>query len=374
MSALPAWTARVHSTFEPCSRPETAGRTPACDADAPEQLWRLLVDSGYFHLAGRSVEEFASRQDSFLELSRRTPHLPEILKQTGWHSERGLEATLSIMKPYRATWLVHQLARRQGGARFESVPGQMLKDLYVHSVAHAQRDPSFRWLASYVESTVPFVQRTHMGFGRRVVREGQGLLLPLRMRDIPSGAAPHACPSGWTLHPPTPRERAAFGEHLTRTRPGCYVEALDLGPNSLGFDEAARPWRAAGLARERHLVLARRGDTPLAMAVMELGPRGANPFQLLDTTRLFAWGDTGRDAFPALLNEARRWYASRGRESFVFLVETDGDDTAAGLPDDGSEARPYLWLIPAHRAADFLQHLHEQTGSRLPPSHEKEPS
>ncbi len=374
MSAFPAWTACVHSPSEPRSRPDAARGAWALDADAPEQLWRLLVDSGYFHLAGRSAEEFASRKGSFLELSRRTPHLPELLKQTGWHSERGLEATLSIMKPYRATWLVHQLARRQGGARFESVPGQMLKDIYVHSVAHAQRDPAFRWLASYVESTVPFVQRTHMGFGRRVVREGQGLLLPLKMRDVACDAASRLAPTGWELRPPSSRERAAFGEHLAQARPGCYVEALDLGPEALGFEEAARPWRDAGLERERHLLLARRGGTPRAMAVMEIGPRGANPFQLLDTARLFAWDDGGRGAFPALLDAARRWYAARGREGFVFLAETAGDDAAAGLPDDTSGAQPYLWLIPAHRAGDFLQHLHEQTGSRLLPRNEKEPS
>ncbi|WP_162098363.1 hypothetical protein [Corallococcus macrosporus] len=87
--------------------------------DDPEQLWQLLIDSGYFNLAGRSAAWFESRRAPFLELGRRAAHLPGLLKQTVWRSARGVEATLSVMKPYRATWLVHQLARRQGGSRFE---------------------------------------------------------------------------------------------------------------------------------------------------------------------------------------------------------------------------------------------------------------
>ncbi|WP_426754657.1 hypothetical protein [Myxococcus sp. Y35] len=278
------------------------------------------------------------------------------------------------MKPYRATWLVHQLARRQGGSRFESAPGQMLRDIYVHSVEHAQRDPAFRWLASYVESTVPFVQRTHMAFGRRVAHEGQGLLLPLKMLDVSCDAPTHVSVPGVELRPPNATERTLFAEHLRRTRLAAYVEALDLGPGSLDFGEAARPWLDAGLERERHLLLARRGDTLLAMAVMEVGPPGANPFQLLDATRLFPWDGAGRAAFPALMDAARQWYAARGRDSFVFLAEVDGDAEAAGLQDDTSGARPYLWLIPASLSADFLQHLHQQTGNRLLSCNEKEPS
>ncbi|MFP2958025.1 hypothetical protein ACLEPN_09380 [Myxococcus sp. 1LA] len=379
MSASPAW-AFVHPPSEPRPRASTAGGAHdaarsvwARDAgDEPEQLWQLFIDSGYFNLAGRSAEWFESRRAPFLELGRRASHLPGLLKQAVWRSERGVEATLSVMKPYRATWLVHQLARRQGGSRIAPAPGQMLRDLYAHAVAHAQGDPGIRWLASYIESTVPFVQRTHLRFARHAV--GEGLLLPLKMLDV-ACAAPGGMPvSGFELQPPNATERALFQDHMARTRPAAYVDALDLGPDALGLDDAARPWREAGLERERHLLVARRHGRPQALAVLEVGPPGANPFQLLDSVRLFPLSTAGRSAFPVLLNAARHWFARKARDSFVFLAEAEGDADAAGVPDDTSGARPYLWLIPATLASAFVEHVHEQTVHRLLPTTEKEPS
>jgi hypothetical protein len=114
--------------------------TTQADGSRAEDLWQLFVDSGYFNLAGRSAAGFEARRASFIELGRRAGALPEVLCEVVWPSERGVEATLSAMKPYRSTWLVHQLAKRQGGSRFERVPGQMLRELYVRTVEHALND------------------------------------------------------------------------------------------------------------------------------------------------------------------------------------------------------------------------------------------
>ncbi|QSQ23277.1 hypothetical protein JY651_50795 [Pyxidicoccus parkwayensis] len=377
---------------------------PATETDGAraEELWQLFVDSGYFNLAGRSAEWFESRRQSFIELGRRAGELPEVLCEAVWPSERGVEATLSTMKPYRSTWLLHQLAKRPGGSRYERVPGQMLRDLYTRTVEHALADPGIRWMGAYIESTVPFVHRAHRGFAERMAGTGRVLLHPVRMIDVdchgpdtwgPMSSSPataadqvqivevspataEARVQPVEVSPATAGERARLTEQISRTRPASYVEALDLGPEALDFEDAARPWRAAGLERERHILVARRGTTPLAAAVLEVGPPGTNPFQLLDATRLFPLSPHGREAYPALLSEARRWYAQRGRDSFVFLAEEPGDVEAAGLHDEAPEAKPYLWLISADLIPDFLQHTHEQTVSRLPLTHntEKEPS
>ncbi|MBZ4418458.1 hypothetical protein [Myxococcus sp. RHSTA-1-4] len=345
------------------------------DGALVEEIWRLFIDSGYFELAGRSVAWFESRRASFIELGRRAPELSRLLCQAAWTSERGVEATFSVMKPYRSLWLTHQLAKRQGGSRFERVPGQMLRDLYTCMVAHAQGDPGFRWLAAYIESTVPFIHRAHVGFVERMAGTGRVLLRPLRMLDVTCDAPSGQDARGLEVGPATAGERALLAEEISRTRPACYVEALDLGPEALDLEEAARPWRAAGLERERHVVVARRGRTPVAAAVLEVGPLGTNPFRLLDSARLFPLSAGGREAYPALLDAARRWYARRGRDGFVFLSEEDGDAEAARLRDEAPEAKPYLWVIPSDLAPGFLEHIHEQTVSRLPTANtEKEPS
>ena len=350
---------------EPARERRAPARFPAIRTDGArvEELWQLFIDSGYFDLAGRSAAWFEARRASFVELGRRSASLPELMCQSVWTSERGVEATFSAMKPYRSMWLVHQLARRRGGARFEPVPGQMLRDLYACTVEPAMGDTGFRWLAAFIESTVPFVHRAHVGF---VERTGRGLLRPLRMIDVACDALTgHATP-GLDVGPATAGERALLAREISRTRPASYVEALDLGPEALDLEEAARPWRAAGLERERHVLVARRGTTPVAAAVLEVGPPGTNPFRLLDAARLFPLSTGGRTSYPALLDAARRWYAPRGRDSFVFLSEEEGDLEAARLRDEAPEAKPYLWLIPADLAPDFLRHTHEQTASRLP--------
>jgi hypothetical protein len=352
-------------------------RFPATRTDGArvEEIWQLFIDSGYFDLAGRSAAWFEARRTSFIELGRRAASLPELLCQAVWTSERGVEATFSAMKPYRSLWLIHQLAKRQGGSRFERVPGQMLRDLYVRTVEHARTDSGFRWLAAYIESTVPFIHRAHVGFAERMAGTGRVLLRPLRMIDVACDAPGGQDPRDVEVGPATAGERTLLAEEISRTRPASYVEALDLGPEALDLEEAARPWLTAGLERERHLLVARRGSAPLAAAVLEVGPSGTNPFRLLDSARLFPLSPRGREAFPALLDAARRWYARRDRESFVFLSEEDGDVEAACLRDEAPEAKPYLWVIPADLAPEFLEHIHEQTVRRLAPNpNEKEPS
>ncbi|MCY1029857.1 PilZ domain-containing protein [Corallococcus sp. BB11-1] len=357
------WRALVEQALHPTTR---------ADGALVEAHWRLFSDSGYFDLAGRSPEWFEARRASFVALGQRARGLEAVLSEVVWPSERGVEATLSVMKPYRSVWMVHQLARHPDASRYERARGQMLRDLYVRAVEHAQADSGFRWLASYIESTVPFTHRVHVGFAERMAHTGRTCLLPMRMIDVECAPPQGRQDSELELGPATEAERRRLAEELALTRPPCYAEALDLRLEALDLADAARSWRARGLERERHLLVARAGTTPLAVAVLEVGPPGTNPFRLLDSARLFPLSARGRDAYPALLDEARRWFASRGRDGFTFLAEAPGDVEAAGLHDEAPEMKPYLWLIPADLAPEFLEHLHEQTACRPLPIPDKE--
>ncbi|GMU02819.1 hypothetical protein KH5H1_69390 [Corallococcus caeni] len=353
------WQALVARVLHPATR---------TDGALAEEHWRLFIDSGYFNLAGRSAEDFEARRRSFVELGRQAGSKGAVLTEVVWPSERGVEATLSAMKPYRSLWMVHQLARRQDATRFERLKGQMLRDVYVHCVEHAQRDSGFRWLAAYIESTVPFTYRAHVGFADRMAATGRTLLLPLRMIDVECGHPPAPQRTGLEVGPATEAERRLLVERIALTRPACYAEALDLRLETLDLRDAAREWQTVGLERERRLLVAREGAKPVAVAVLEAGPPGTNPFGLLDSVRLFALSPRARQAYPALMDGARRWFAHRGRDSFTFLAEEAGDVEAAGLHDAAPDAKPFLWLIPADLAPEFLEHLHEQTAPR-PLSH-----
>jgi hypothetical protein len=171
-----------------------------------------------------------------------------------------------------------------------------------------------------------------------------------------------------TIGPATPGERALLASEIARLRPASYVEALDLSAEALDLTDAARAWREAGLERERHILVARRQGRPLAAAVLELGQRGSNLFRLLDAMRLFPLAPEAWEASQALLDAARAWYASRGRDTFVLMQE-DGLDSLTPSVSSGDAhggARPSLWLISAELLPEFLEHIHTQTAGRLP--------
>ncbi|WP_224363952.1 PilZ domain-containing protein [Hyalangium versicolor] len=348
--------------------------TTRTDGSLVEPLWQLFIDSGYFSLASHSAEGFEDLRTSFVDLGRRAAHLPHLMCLTAWPSSRGVEGTLAIMKPYRATWLIHQLAKRPGSSPPPGSTAGVLRDLYVRTVEHAQSDPGFQWLGAYIESTVPFIHRAHSGFARRMADTDRTLLLPVRMVDVSSTEMSGALPVGMTLGPATPGELKLLASQIARLRPASYIEALDLSLESLDLAAAAGAWREAGLERERHILVARRRGRPVAAAVMEVGQRGANPFRLLDAMRLFPLAPEEQEAHQALLNAARGWYSRRGRDTFVLMEEEGLGRHIPAVPagDVHGGAQPYLWLISAELVPEFLEHIHMQTAGRLPTLSEKE--
>lgn len=351
------WTHLVSKALHPSTRPGEALLEP---------LWELYAASGYFNLAGKTSDHFDAMRRDFMDVGQRTANLPHLWCQTVWPSERGVEASLSSLKPYRHAWMLHQLGRRPGKpALAPEVPGQILRDTYQRTLEHAQGDPDLRWMFSYGEATVPWVERTHMRFGRRMQHQGaQALVMPLRLMDVECAEPSGQPPGPLDIGPATIGEKFLLAHEISRTRPACYVEALDFTREQMDLGGASRPWKEAGLERERKILVARRQGVPLAALVVELGQRGANLFRLLDSARLFPLSPRGRDAYVALLDEARRWFTSRGRTAFVFLCEDDGGYAKVARLHDDPSTQPALWIISASLVPEFLEHINEQSYGR----------
>ncbi|MBM7118170.1 hypothetical protein [Archangium primigenium] len=357
-----AWTRLVSETLSPSTR---------SGEDWLEPLWGLYEASGYFNLAGRSAPQFDALRRDFTELSGRTAKLPHLFCQTVWPSERGVEASLSALKPYLHTWMLHHLGRRPGKpAQAPPVPGQILRDIYQHTLEHTQIDPDLRWMISYAESTVPWVQRTHLAFAQRLGAEGQALVMPLRLMDAECAEMSDE-PRGEDVEigPASIGEKLMLARELARTRPASYVEALDFSRERLELRGASRMWMQEGLTRERRVLVARREGVAVAALVLELGPPGTNLFRLMDAARLFPLGPEGPDTYVALLDEARRWFALRGRTAFVYLCEDAGGYARRARLHDDPAMRPFLWVIPASRIPEFLEHIQEQSVGRQQRSH-----
>jgi hypothetical protein len=343
---------------------ETLYPTTRTSEHLTEELWSLFVDSGYFKLAGKTTEEFEELKTGFIDVGQRAARVPRLVCQAVWPSSRGVEASVSFLKAYQHSWMGHQLAKRPGKPPVE-VPGagQIMRDIYLRAFEHPQADPDFDWMIGYVEATVPWMNKAHIEFARKYASTGHALVLPTRMMSAvcaePSGL-PH---DGLQIGPATGEELALLSEQVRTIRTRAYFEALDFTEDRIGFEDMAQQWHNAAFDRRRAVLFARRDGVPVAAAVLETGELGTNMFRLLDSVRVFPFVDDARAEYVALLDEARRWYKSVGRSSFLFLRE-DEDWSYAEPARLHDISEPCFWIISSSILPDFLEHVCELTGRR----------
>lgn len=333
-----------------------------------EATWRLLERSGYFSLSGKSPGEFERLRAQFVECQARLEAHPElgsrvVRPQPGQAGE--VEATLSSVRAYQGTLLMHQLARHapvRGGSSVRAA----LREVHLRCYEPAQVDSSVQWLLAYCEAQGRWTQLLTGEFTASYAHTGLACLLPFRLTEGQVEAVAPA-PAGYTLGAPTEEERARVWAWLERERPRAWREALDLVPERWSLTPLVERWAQAGLEREREWVVARKEGEALAVAVLERAQPGLNLFNLLDGVRLLPLGDEARvevqEALQALLAHAAGWYRQRGREVFVHYVESPHQGYAwrAGLRDLG-EGR--TWVFSAELLPELLEHLCECTVER----------
>lgn len=353
----PAWVRFVSQTLCPTTR---------TSENLLEPLWDLFIMSGYFNLAGKTAEDFDILKRDFVTLARRAAQIPQLFCQTVWPSERGIEATLSFAKVYRNSWMLHQLAKRPGKPpAVAHVPGQILRDIYLRTFEHSQSDPDYKWALSYAESTTAFVEKSHLRYGRRMAHTGQSLVMPVRMMHANSNEFSGVPADGIQFDLATAEEKGLLLEEIARTRPPCYIEALDFTPERLEMRAMVDTWRGYGLQRERQILVARRDGRPLAALILETGEPGTNLFRLMDAARIFPLAPDAKQVYVPLLDEARRWYLERNVDTFLYLREDQDTSYAhAAHLHDSDEAEPFLWIISSKLVPDFLEYVSELTVGR----------
>lgn len=344
------------------------------------ELWDLFASSGYFNLSGRRPEHFEAIKPSFLTMAQKAAAVPHLLYNVACLSEHGIEGNFSLMKPYHGTWMFHQLAKRPKSASTLS-SRQVLRDIFTRCCEHAQADPECRWMMVYAEARVPWNDRSFFEFARMHAATGLVAALPFRLMgvDVPdpppserdgerNGAGPLLDAGGATalqIGEATPLEQAEMLEQLRATSPRMYTEALDLVPGRFTLGSCIARWRAAGLERERALLVARRGGEPMAAAILELGELGTNLFRLLDSVRLVPMRPGGDAAFGPLLDAACGWFHRHQRTSFIYFGER-GQLTYTGRATVNDLGEGRLWIIAMELVPEFVEHVYKLT---LPKPH-----
>jgi hypothetical protein len=327
-------------------------------------MWPLFEASGYFHLGSQSGAQAAALRADFERSALKAARAPHLFDQVRWLSARGVEASVSMFKPYRGTWIGHQLAKRADGLRGRENRRALLRDLYTAVLERPWAFPGFNWFAAYVEPTVSFMEQSTVAFCQRHEASGRALVLRFAFMEASCAETEERVPACFNIGPPTLAELDAVAAGIAARRPKPYLDALDLSRDHLDLGEASQAWRQAGLERERGLLVARDpAGRPCAVAVLEVAEPGTNLFRLLDSARVFALAEGGEAAFSELLDRARAWFRARGRERYLYFREHPSEEHAlrAGLrPLSG----PALCLWAAELTPDFIEFVFERTGSR----------
>jgi hypothetical protein len=332
-----------------------------------EKMWELFTASGYFNLSGKTPEEFDELKLRFVSIAQRTAAETRLSCQAVWPSSRGVEASCSVLKAYEGTWMLHQVAKLRGAPRSAGASQTLgraphvLREIYLRSFEHAQADPGLRWAISFVEASVPWMQRSHMAFAERYEATEMAMALPFRLMEAVCADRDPSLLGRYDIGLTTSTERMRLLSVIAQSRPTPYIEALDLVPSRFHLVGAVREWGAAKLERSRSVVVARRGGHPVAAALLETGEMGTNLFRLLDSVRLFALTPDGMTGFPALLEWARGWYAERGRESFTYFCEDMHDETHARVARMRDLGEGRFWAVAADLLPEFLEYVFELT-------------
>lgn len=328
-----------------------------------ESIWKLFENSGYFSLSGKTPEQFEPLKASFLSFGQRAASMPQLLCQAVWPSQRGVEASVSLLKAYHGSWLGHQLAKRAGRAPGSVDPRSVMRDIYVRAFEHPQADPDFRWIIGYVEARVPWMQKAHVGFAEQHASTGLTVSLPFRLMEISSAVPATSSMRRIQVSSASQTELIEFLAVVQQCRPAGYADSLDLRLEAFDLPNVKRLWKEAGFARERDVLVARIGGVPMAAALVESGEMGTNLFRLLDGVRVFPMQPGGDSlAFTALMEACRTWYRSQGKESFVLFKENEDLDTSPMDLNDLGDG--FFWVLSAMLLPEFLEHIYELTAHR----------
>lgn len=324
------------------------------------ELWVLYQKAGYFDISSAHLD-FEAEREAFDLAHARVASRPDIGVQVVWPTSRGIEASLSMLRVYSGTWLAYQLARQRLGA--PSTPGgAVLREAITDGLEHAYRDPDFRWYLIWIPEHAAFTRRVVLDFSRRHATDVDRVSHQRFRAWMISCDQRSTAVGPYTVGYASASELEHLLATIQRVRPRPYVEAHDFVADRFDLGAVRRAWLPAGLRRERAVLVARRGRTAVAAAVLEMADEGVHLFDLLSTVRIFALDERGLQAQPALIEAARAWYRSRGLHRFVYFAEDDLSPPAVAGAVDSGEAD--LVVISSDLVPDQLDHTWEVTQPR----------
>ncbi|MET0286971.1 MAG: PilZ domain-containing protein [Polyangiales bacterium] len=312
-------------------------------------MWELFDDAGYFGLSSKNSGEFVRYRQSFERCSRYLSGQSEHGVQVVFPSSRGIEATASAVAESEDTAVIYHVAKRPGDDP-RGISGKLvLRSVYEHALTWAQRR-HVQWVSAWVQDVTRFSCGLHRDFCK--AHEGNGASGVFTFRALEIAAHAEA--------PRDVRFEVATAEHELEDILTVFRERH---PQPIGD---ARGWHASAfvnpsspfgrsMPRERRVVVARKDGKLAAAAILECAQPGLHLFGIFDSCYVVSFGDDS--ALGALLNEASRWYAARGKAHFVYAC----DDLTRQVPMARDLGVTHESIFRIDLMSKFLEHLWQLT-------------
>jgi len=349
------------------------------DGRFADQVWELLDRAGYFSLSGMSQTDFLHQKVGFGQFCRRIARAPDLGSQVVRPSARGVEGSVSAIRPYERSTFFYQTARHPNHvATAGSARGQILRDIHLDIMTRTYRDsPNTEWLMAMVQEASRFPRLAYYDIPRRYVDTGRAYILPIRpMKRTAMPGGPRTSYNDATFDTATDEERRMVCAMLARTKNPIYLEALDFVPDRFDLAQIGEEWRDAGILRKRDVLVARTAEGPVAAAVVELVDEGVHLFSLLDAVRIVPLRDgvLPKELLTKLLEFAGEFYEAHRKTTFTYHFEgSDGRSDIGHALDAGFQdmGNAFLILLRWELVPEMLEQIYQVAAPRdlpaLPP-------
>jgi hypothetical protein len=332
-----------------------------------EAVWQLYGESGYFNLSGKVAADFARLGRAFVSAQRSLNRAPAIGTTVVWprQNQRGAVAAMSMLHPYRHTWFAQQLAAVLHDDWAGADTREVLRAVVTRAYEHVQRDPQVRWVGALLQVKPVWSRKAYEGVVSRHVASGDACVVRCRALEMSCAddAPPLAGASG-SVAQASAEELTLVAQAIAAQRPASYCDALDLCESRLLLPDVRGLWSGHRLERDRAVLVAHKDGQPQAAAVIETGADGLHVFGLLDLVRLYPLAAGGEACFPALLQAARPWFAERGKDRCVCLLEEGLTLPASLSPSMADLGLADLMLLHARHIPELLEELYALTAPR----------
>jgi hypothetical protein len=354
----PAARKRFHAALEGVFHPRT--RRGSTD---PAPFWHAYTASGYFNLSGKRAEDFEDAHAAFERTHALLAGAPELGAAFTASSERRVEAVAHQIAAWDGSYLFYQFCRLPEQRPLSVADDSPLLELYAHAYGYVQEQKDARFLVTYVQSVARFSRIAFHGIAQRYAAVGRASISRFRAVEMATTTTPRA-PDNFEVGAPTPIETGQLLHAILASRPPLVVQATGLSPGELSQERSVSAFRAAGLERQRELLVVRKNGRVYAGAVLDSIDEGLHLFGLLDAVRIFPLTVDAALAFPALLDAVRAFFLAQGKRRFTYFADDPEDPEAAtrdGAEDLGSAD---MIVMPVELLPELLEHLFVLTTRR----------